>query len=239
MAPRWIGPHGHKGNIVNWTAIWVTFKLAGLTSAALLVIGLPIAYWLTFSKRRWKFIVESVVALPLVLPPTVLGFYILVAIGPHSPIGRLYTDLVGHPLPFSFQGLLLASILYSLPFAVQPFAAAFDQVDRRLIEASWTLGVSKLQTFFRLIIPLSAAGLITGAVLSFAHTLGEFGVVLMVGGNIEGETRTVSIDIYDEVQALNYAGAAKTALFLLIVSYTVLLTVYAINRRVWAVWPQK
>ena len=224
---------------MNWTAIWVTFKLASLTAAALLVIGLPIAYWLTFSKWRWKFLVESIVALPLVLPPTVLGFYILVAIGPHSPIGRLYTDLVGHPLPFSFQGLLLASILYSLPFAVQPFATAFDQVDRRLIEASWTLGVSKLQTFFRLIIPLSMAGLITCAVLSFAHTLGEFGVVLMVGGNIEGETRTVSIDIYDEVQALNYAGAAKTALFLLVISYAVLLGVYAMNRKVWAVWPQK
>ena len=239
MAPRWIGSYGHKGSIVNWTAIWVTFKLASLTAAVLLVIGLPIAYWLTYSRWRWKFLIESIVALPLVLPPTVLGFYILVAIGPHSPIGRFYSDLVGHPLPFTFEGLLLASILYSLPFAVQPFATAFEQVDRRLIESSWTLGVSKFQTFFRLIIPLSTAGLITGAVLSFAHTLGEFGVVLMVGGNIEGETRTVSIDIYDEVQALNYAGAAKTALFLLIVSYTVLLTVYAINRKVWAVWPQK
>jgi molybdate transport system permease protein len=177
--------------------------------------------------------------LPLVLPPTVLGFYILVAIGPHSPIGRFYSDVVGHPLPFTFEGLLLASILYSLPFAVQPFAAAFAQVDHRLIEASWTLGVSKFKTFFRLIVPLSTAGLITGAVLSFAHTLGEFGVVLMVGGNIEGETRTVSIDIYDEVQALNYAGAAKTALLLLAVSYGVLLLVYAMNRKVWAVWPQR
>jgi molybdate transport system permease protein len=224
---------------MNWTAIWVTFKLASLTSGVLLIVGLPIAYWLTFSKWRWKFIVESVVALPLVLPPTVLGFYILVAIGPHSPVGRFYSDLVGHPLPFTFEGLLLASILYSLPFAVQPFAAAFEQVDRRLIEASWTLGVSKISTFFKLIVPLSMAGLVTGAVLSFAHTLGEFGVVLMVGGNIEGETRTVSIDIYDEVQALNYAGAAKTALLLLAVSYGVLLLVYAMNRKVWAVWPQK
>ena len=178
--------------------------------------------------------------LPLVLPPTVLGFYILVAIGPHSPVGRFYSDVVGHPLPFTFEGLLLASILYSLPFAVQPFAAAFEQVDRRLIEASWTLGgVQSSQTFFKLIVPLSMAGLVTGAVLSFAHTLGEFGVVLMVGGNIEGETRTVSIDIYDEVQALNYAGAAKTALLLLAVSYGVLLLVYAMNRKVWAVWPQK
>ena len=224
---------------MNWTAIRVTFELATLTASILLFIGLPIAYWLTFSRWRWKFIIESVVALPLVLPPTVLGFYILVAIGPHSPFGRLYTDLVGHPLPFTFEGLLLASILYSLPFAVQPFASAFDQVDRRLLEASWTLGVSRIGTFFRLMLPLSAAGIVTGVVLSFAHTLGEFGVVLMVGGNIEGETRTVSIDIYDEVQSLNYAGAAKTALFLLVISYTVLLVVYAMNRKVWAVWPQK
>ncbi|MDE3051641.1 MAG: molybdate ABC transporter permease subunit [Nitrospirota bacterium] len=224
---------------MNWTAIWVTFKLASLTAAVLLAVGLPIAYWLTFSKWRWKFIVESVVALPLVLPPTVLGFYILVAIGPYSPVGRFYSDVAGQPLPFTFEGLLLASILYSLPFAVQPFAAAFEQVDRRLIETSWTLGVSRMTTFFKLIVPLSMAGLVTGAVLSFAHTLGEFGVVLMVGGNIEGETRTVSIDIYDEVQALNYAGAAKTALLLLAVSYGVLLLVYAMNRKVWAVWPQK
>jgi len=224
---------------VNWTAIALTLKLATLTALILLVIGLPLAYWLSFSRWRWKFLVESVVALPLVLPPTVLGFYILVAIGPHSPLGRFYTSLVGHPLPFTFEGLLFASILYSLPFAVQPFATAFDQVERRLIEASWTLGVSRVKTFFKLIIPLSVAGVVTGLVLSFAHTLGEFGVVLMVGGNIEGETRTVSIDIYDEVQALNYAGAAKTALFLLAVSYGVLLAVYAMNRKVWALWPQK
>lgn len=224
---------------MNWTAIWVTFKLASLTAGALIVIGLPIAYWLTYSRWRWKFLVESIVALPLVLPPTVLGFYILVAIGPHSPLGRLYVDVVGEPLPFSFQGLLLASILYSLPFAVQPFATAFEQVDQKLIEASWTLGISKVKTFYKLIMPLSTAGVITGVVLSFAHTLGEFGVVLMVGGNIEGVTRTVSIDIYDEVQALNYAGAAQTAAFLLAISYVVLLVVYAMNRRVWSVWPQK
>ena len=224
---------------MNWIAIGVTFRLAALTALALVVIGLPIAYWVSFSRWRWKFLVESVVALPLVLPPTVLGFYILVAIGPHSPVGRLYTDLVGHPLPFTFEGLLIASILYSLPFAVQPFAAAFDQVDRRLIEASWTLGVSRIGTFVKLILPMSIAGVVTGFVLSFAHTLGEFGVVLMVGGNIEGVTRTVSIDIYDEVQALNYAGAAKTAVLLLVVSYVILLAVYAINRKVWAVWPQK
>ena len=225
---------------MNWTAIALTFELAGFTALILLLIGLPVAYWLSFSRWRWKFLVESVVALPLVLPPTVLGFYILVAIGPHSPVGRWYTELVGHPLPFTFQGLLLASVLYSLPFAVQPFATAFDQVDRRLIEASWTLGVSRLKTFVKLILPLSVTGVVTGAVLSFAHTLGEFGVVLMVGGNIEGETRTVSIDIYDEVQALNYAAAGKTALFLLVISYSVLLVVYALNRKMWSpgIWEQ-
>jgi len=224
---------------MNWTAIILTLKLATLTALILLIIGLPLAYWLSFSRWRWKFLIESVVALPLVLPPTVLGFYILVAIGPHRPLGRFYTSLVGHPLPFTFEGLLFASILYSLPFAVQPFATAFEQIDRRLLEASWTLGASRLKTFFKLMVPLAKAGIVTGFVLSFAHTLGEFGVVLMVGGNIEGETRTVSIDIYDEVQALNYAGAAKTALFLLAISYSVLLAVYAMNRRVWALWPQK
>jgi molybdate transport system permease protein len=223
---------------MNWTAIGITLKLATMTSLVLLVLGLPIAYWVSFSRWRWKFLVESVVALPLVLPPTVLGFYILVAMGPQSPVGRLYADLVGHPLPFTFQGLVIASVLYSLPFAVQPFAAAFDQVDRRLIEASWTLGVSRLGTFFKLILPMSATGVVTGVVLSFAHTLGEFGVVLMVGGNIEGVTRTVSIEIYDEVQALNYAGAAKTAWLLLAVSYLILLSVYALNRRVWGAWPR-
>jgi molybdate transport system permease protein len=224
---------------VNWTAIRLTLELALLTATLLLIVGLPIAYWLTYSRRRWKFLIESVVALPLVLPPTVLGFYILVAIGPHSPLGRWYVEIVGHPLPFTFEGLLFASVLYSLPFAVQPFASAFERVDRRLIEASWTLGVSKLATFIKLIIPLSTAGIVTGFVLSFAHTLGEFGVVLMVGGNIEGITRTVSIEIYDDVQSLNYAVAAKTAALLLGISYMVLLGVYGLNRRMWAAWPQK
>ncbi|MCH7566705.1 MAG: molybdate ABC transporter permease subunit [Nitrospirae bacterium] len=224
---------------MNWVAVGLTLKLATLTAVILVMIGLPVAYWLSFSKWRWKFLVEYVVALPLVLPPTVLGFYILVAMGPQSPVGRLYTSLVGHPLPFTFEGLLFASILYSLPFAVQPFASAFEQVDRRLIEAAWTLGVSRLGTFFKLVLPLSIAGVVTGFVLSFAHTLGEFGVVLMVGGNIEGETRTVSIDIYDHVQALDYGAAAQTAFLLLAISYAVLLLVYAVNRKVWRAYPQE
>lgn len=224
---------------MNWTAILLTLKLAALTAVILLAVGMPIAYWLTYSRWRWKFLAESVVALPLVLPPTVLGFYILVAIGPKSPVGQWYQAVVGHPLAFTFEGLLFASVLYSLPFAVQPFTAAFGVVDQKLVEASWTLGVSRLATFFRVTLPLSVAGVVTGVVLSFAHTMGEFGVVLMVGGNIEGVTRTVSIDIYDEVQALNYAGAAQTAFVLLVFSFVVLSVVYAVNRRLWAVWPMK
>ncbi len=224
---------------MNWTAILLTLKLAALTSVILLVVGMPIAYWLTYSRRRWKFLVESVVALPLVLPPTVLGFYVLVAIGPKSPLGQWYQTVVGHPLVFTFEGLVLASVLYSLPFAVQPFTAAFGAVDPKLVEASWTLGISKLATFFRVTLPLSVAGVVTGGVLSFAHTLGEFGVVLMVGGNIQGVTRTVSIDIYDEVQALNYAAAAQTALVLLVFSFLILSVVYAVNRNLWTVWPMK
>jgi molybdate transport system permease protein len=156
--------------------------------------------------------------------------------GPRSPIGALYGKLTGGMLPFSFQGLLLASVLYSMPFTVQPVAAAFAGVDRKLIEASWCLGVSRLATFRRVIVPLSLPGIATGAILSFAHTLGEFGVVLMVGGNIAGVTRTVSISIYDQVQALNYAAAGETALFLLLVSFAVLAVTYGLQRRVWGVW---
>ena len=201
------------------------------------MIGTPIAYWVTFSTWRWKFLVESVVALPIVLPPTVLGFYILVAIGSQSPIGRAWAAWSGHGLAFTFEGLVIASILYSLPFAVQPIAVAFSQVDRQLIEASSVLGASRLRTFIRVILPLSINGVITGAVLSFAHTMGEFGVVLMVGGNIPGVTRTVSIAIYDEVQSLDYAAANRTALLLLLFSFVVLSIVYGINRKSWAVWP--
>ena len=225
---------------MNWQAIALTFKLACCVSGILLLIGMPIAYWVTYSRWRWKFIVEAVVALPIVLPPTVLGFYVLLAIGPRGWIGKLWQGWFDRTLPFTFQGLVLASVLYSLPFAVQPFAAAFAGVDRRLIEASWTLGASKFRTFSRVILPLSVTGIVTGIVLSFAHTLGEFGVVLMVGGNIEGVTRTVSIDIYDDVQAFNYAAAGHTALLLLVFSFAVLSIVYALNRRrIWGAWPSK
>lgn len=222
---------------MDWTAIWVSVRLSAATMVVLVIIGLPIAYWLAFSRWRWKVLVEAVVALPLVLPPTVLGFYLLLAMGPLSPIGRAYASVSGHPLPFSFQGLLLASVIYSLPFAVQPFSAAFAGVDRRLIEASWCLGASQIGTFVRVVLPLSVPGLITGMVLSFAHTLGEFGVVLMVGGNLPGVTRTVSISIYDAVQALDYPSAWHTSLLLLGVSFAILTITYAFQRSMWAVWP--
>jgi molybdate transport system permease protein len=222
---------------MDWQAIWLSVKLASATTVILLLLGLPLAYWLTFSPRRWKFLVEALVALPLILPPTVLGFYILLAIGPRSPVGALYSTLTGGLLPFSFPGLLIASVLYSLPFTIQPVAAAFAGVDRKLIEASWCLGVSRAATFRRVVVPLARAGIAAGAVLSFAHTMGEFGVVLMVGGNIAGVTRTVSISIYDQVQALNYSAAWQTSLFLLGFSFTVLALTYALQRRVWALWP--
>ena len=216
---------------MDWQALWLTVRLAVLVAAALLIIGLPIAYWITYSRRRWKFLVEAVVALPIVLPPTVLGFYVLVALGSRSPLGRWWQGMTGHTLAFTFEGLLIGSIVYSLPFAVQPFAASFASVDSRLLAASATLGASQLRTFFQVVLPLSVPGLVTGIALSFAHTMGEFGVVLMVGGNIPGVTRTVSIDIFDKVQALNYSGANHTALVLLVISFLILAVVYGINRR--------
>jgi molybdate transport system permease protein len=222
---------------MDWGAIFLTVRLAMTVCAILLVLGMPIASWLSFSRWRWKFFVESIVALPLVLPPTVLGFYVLVAIGSNSPLGRWYQSWSGHGLPFTFEGLVIASVIYSLPFAVQPMAAGFSQVDRNLINASSILGASRIRTFFRIVLPLSLGGVVTGVVLSFAHTLGEFGVVLMVGGNIPGVTRTVSIAIYDHVQALDYAGANRMALVLMAFSFVTLSITYSLNRRVWAVWP--
>ena len=221
---------------LDWQAFWLTLRLALLVAGVLAVIGLPVAYWISFSRWRWKFLLEAVVALPIVLPPTVLGFYVLVALGPRGPLGRFWVQLTGHGLAFSFGGLVIGSIVYSLPFAVQPFAASFASVDGRLMAASATLGASRLKTFFRVILPLSVPGLVTGVALSFAHTMGEFGVVLMVGGNIPGVTRTVSIDIYDKVQAVDYGAANSTALVLLVISFLVLSLVYGLNRRV-VVWP--
>jgi molybdate transport system permease protein len=212
-------------------AILLSLRLAACTTLILCALGLPLAYWLALSPRRWKVLVEAAVTLPLVLPPTVLGFYLLLALGPASPVGRTYERLTGGTLPFSFAGLLVASVVYSLPFAVRPFVIAFAGVDRRLVEASWCLGVSRAATFRRVVLPLSWTGIVGGAVLAFAHTMGEFGVVLMVGGNIPGATRTISIAIYDDVQALDYAAANRTALFLVLFSFAALAVTYSLRRR--------
>jgi len=222
---------------MDWTAIALSVKLASIVAGILLVIALPVAYWLTFSRWRGRFVVEAVVALPLVLPPTVLGFYVLLAIGSRSPIGRLWMAWTGHGLAFTFEALVLASILYSFPFAVQPISTAFAQLDRSLLDASATLGAGSWRTYTRVVLPLSVEGVIAGAVLSFAHTLGEFGVVLMVGGNLPGVTRTVSIAIYDQVQSLQYDVANRTAFALMIFSFAVLAVVYALIRKPWSVTP--
>lgn len=215
---------------VETRALILSLRLALIVSGALLVLGLPLAYWIAFTRHRWKFIVEAIVSLPLVLPPTVLGFYLLVAFGAQSPLGRWWQMVTGHTLAFTFEGLVIGSIIYSFPFAVQPFAASFSSIDHKLLAASATLGASRWHTFRRVILPLSIPGLITGFTLSFAHTLGEFGVVLMIGGNIPGATRTISIAIYDDVQALDYATANHAALLLLFVAFFALALVYGLNR---------
>jgi molybdate transport system permease protein len=224
-------------------SLLLSIRLAACVTAILLAIGLPLAYWLAYSRWRGKFLVESIVALPLVLPPTVLGFYVLVAMGTRGPLGRVWQAAFGHPLAFTFTGLVFASVLYSLPFAVQPLIASFESVDRKLLDASAVLGAGALRTFRRVILPMSIPGVVTALVLSFAHTLGEFGVVLMVGGNLAGSTRTISIDIYDHVQSLEYAEANRLALILLTFSFVVLSIVYGMNRRVgrrtWSAWPAR
>ena len=222
---------------MDWSAIGLSLRLATATTLILLVVGLPLAGWLALSNRRGRWAVDALVALPLVLPPTVLGFYVLVALGPRSPVGRAYEALTGSAIVFSFEGLLVASVLYSLPFAVQPFAAAFAAVDRNLIETAWCLGASRARTFMRIVVPLARPGIVAGAVLSFAHTVGEFGVVLMVGGNIPGSTRTVSISIYDDVQAFEYLRAGRTAALLFVFSFVVLATTYRLQRRSGRAWP--
>jgi molybdate transport system permease protein len=224
---------------MNTEALLLSLRLSATVSLLLVALALPLAYALAFSNWRGKFLVESVVALPLVLPPTVLGFYALVAMGPRGPLGKFWLVLFGHPLAFTFAGLVIASLVYSLPFAVQPLIASFESLDRRLLDASAVLGAGRVRTFSRVILPLAWPGVLTALVLSFAHTLGEFGVVLMVGGNLPGITRTISLDIYDRVQSLDYAGAHQTALLLLLISFVVLSIVYGVNRRVWSPWPVK
>lgn len=220
---------------MDWTAVGLSLRLASCTTVVLAVVGLPLAWWLAQTRWRGRFLLEALVALPLVLPPTVLGFYLLLALGPASPLGQVFTALTGSTLPFSFGGLVIASVIGGMPFAVRPFAVAFAGIDQRLLEASWCLGVSRWGTFRRIVLPLSWHGILTGLILTFAHCIGEFGVVLMVGGNIPGVTRTLSISLYDQVQALDQAAANRTALVLLLFAFGTLATTYALQRRAWIV----
>ena len=216
---------------MDWVAIGLTLKLASLTTLVLAVIGLPLAYWLATTRRRWRPLVDAAVAVPLLLPPTVLGFYFLMSTGPNTVAGRLYEQVVGGTLPFSFAGVLIASVLYNLPFAVRPFTSGFAAVDRRLIEAARCLGASGPRTFVDVVLPLSWPAVLAGLVLAFAHTVGEFGVVLMVGGNIPGITRTIALAIYDDVQALDYGAANEASALLLVFAVGVLVLVYSLQRR--------
>jgi molybdate transport system permease protein len=216
---------------MDWVAVGLTLKLASLTTLVLAIVGLPLAYWLATTRRRWRSVVDAAVAVPLLLPPTVLGFYFLMSTGPTTWIGRLYERVFDSTLPFSFAGVLIASVIYNLPFAVRPFASGFAAVDRRLIEAARCLGASGPRTFATVVLPLSWPAVLAGLVLAFAHTVGEFGVVLMVGGNIPGITRTIALAIYDDVQALDYGAANEASALLLIFAVGVLVLTYSLQRR--------
>jgi molybdate transport system permease protein len=216
---------------MDWVAVGLTLKLASFTTLVLAIIGLPLAYWLATTRRRWRSVVDAAVAVPLLLPPTVLGFYFLMSTGPTTWIGRLYERVFDSTLPFSFAGVLIASVIYNLPFAVRPFASGFAAVDRRLIEAARCLGASGPRTFATVVLPLSWPAVLAGLVLAFAHTVGEFGVVLMVGGNIPGITRTIALAIYDDVQALDYGAANEASALLLIFAVGVLVLTYSLQRR--------
>jgi len=213
------------------TSLLLTAKLAGLTTLILLVIGTPVAWWLANTKTKIKPLVETVVALPIVLPPTVLGFYLLVILSPQSSIGGWWFELTGQTLTFSFSGLVIASVIYSFPFVVQPIQNAFESVGQGMMETAYTLGAKPIDAFFSVAVPLAKRGFLTGGVLGFAHTLGEFGVVLMVGGNIPGETRVVSIAIYDHVETLEYGRAHELSAILLVFAFTMMLLMYVINHR--------
>ena len=213
------------------SALWLTFKLAAVTTVVLLVLGAPLAWWLANTRSAVKPAIEAITALPLVLPPTVLGFYLLILFNPESPIGRLWVRVSGETLTFSFEGLVVASVLYSLPFMVQPLQSAFTAVGRAPLEAAASLRAAPLDAFVTVAAPLAGRGFTTAMVLTFAHTVGEFGVVLMVGGNIPGETRVVSIAIYEQVETLNYADAHALSAALLAFCAVALLAVYGANRR--------
>ena len=214
--------------------VLLSLRLSAVTVVILVALGLPLGWWLGTTRSRWKTPLEAVTALPLVLPPSVLGFYLLVFMSPRGAMGALWERFVGHPLAFSFSGLVFASCLYSLPFVVQPLQAAFESLDRRAVEAAWTLGASPAVTFVKVVLPQIRRGLVTAIVLGFAHTLGEFGVVLMVGGNIPGETQVISVAIYEQVELLNYDAAGVLSAGLLVFSFLVLVAVYTTNRR-WSV----
>ena len=212
------------------TPLLLSLKLALVTSLVLLALGLPLAWWLAFTRFRLRFLAEALVALPIVLPPTVLGFYLLVVLGSQGWLGQAWQRMTGHTLAFSFEGLVVGSVIYSLPFAVQPFTAALTGVDRRMLEASASLGAGAWRTFLRVTLPLAMPGILTGVALSFAHTLGEFGVVLMLGGNIPGKTQTASIAIFDNVQMLDYASAGRQSLTLMAISFALLVLIYGLDR---------
>ena len=211
--------------------LWLSAKLALVTTAILIVVGTPIAWWLSQTPSRLKPIIQAIVAMPIVLPPTVLGFYLLILLGPGGTVGSWWVALTGSALTFSFAGLVIASCIYSLPFAVQPMQNAFEALPRTLLERAWTLGATRIDAFFSIVVPLSVRGFVSAMVLAFAHTLGEFGVVLMVGGNIPGETRAVSIAIYDHVESLNYAAAHRMSLVLLAFAFVVLFAMFLVDRR--------
>ena len=219
------------------TALWVTLKLAAITTFILLLLGTPLAWWLARTQWRLRFLVEAIIALPLVLPPTVLGFYLLLALGPAGPIGGLMEALGGQSLAFTFSGLVIGSVFYSMPFVIQPLQNAFSAVGQRPMEVAATLRASPLDRFLTVAMPLAGPGFLTAAVLGFAHTLGEFGVVLMIGGNIPGSTQVVSIAVYDHVEALDYTRAHWLSGGLLLMSFLMLVAVYALNRRFWVVKP--
>lgn len=218
----------------SFAPLLLSVRLASVTTVVLILIGAPLAWWLAQTPSRLKPVAQAIVAMPIVLPPTVLGFYLLILLGPNGAIGSWWVELTGSTLTFSFTGLVIASCVYSLPFAVQPMQNAFESLPRQTLEFAWTQGASKLDAFFAVAVPMSVRGFVGAAVLSFAHTLGEFGVVLMVGGNIPGETRVISIAIYDHVETLNYGTAHQMSLLLLTFAFVVLLGMFLINRR-WSV----
>lgn len=209
----------------------LSIQLAFVTTVVLILVATPIAWWLSQTPSRFKPVTQAVVAMPIVLPPTVIGFYLLILLGPNGAIGSWWVQITGNALTFSFSGLVIASCVYSLPFAVQPLQSAFESLPRQTLEFAWTQGASKLDAFFAIAVPMSVRGFVGAAVLAFAHTLGEFGVVLMVGGNIPGETRVISIAIYDQVETLNYGAAHQMSLLLLVFAFVVLFGMFAINKR--------